>query len=239
MLILCSCIYHSLGCILVLSTEVICTTIYYIKEFIMNKQSLIVLFAVTSCLSVPIQARYILIDDPFSGSWIDSIMASHQRMMDGFASRFESFGPSKEVNEAFKKAREDLSKITHEIKEDDSSVAITFKGFTGLSKDEVKVVKKDTGWLGTITLKDGRIEFFISPVEFQLTSRIELKKEEKADKKVQDAKQQDRTFYTSQSATLAEVFSTAVEVSTLKGEVQPTEFKLTVQKQKEEVLPLS
>ncbi len=166
-------------------------------------------------------------------------MASHQRMMDSFVSRFESFGPSKEENEAFKKAREDLSKITHEIKEDDSSVTITFKGFTGLSKDDVKVVKKDTGWFGTITLKDGRIEFLISPVAFQIASRIELKKEEKADKNVQDAKQQSRTFYASQSATLAEVFSTAIELNTLKGEVQPTEFKLTVQKQKEEVLPLS
>lgn len=166
-------------------------------------------------------------------------MASHQRMIDSFAGCFEPFGLSKEENEALKKARESLSKITHEIKEDDSSVTITFKGFTGLSKDEVKVVKKDTGWFGTIALKDGRIEFFMSPVEFQVTSRIELKKEEKADKKVQDAKQADRTFFTSHSATLAEVFSTTVEVGTLKGEVQPTEFKLTVQKQKEEVLTLS
>ena len=205
----------------------------------MNKQCLIVLFAATSCLSLPIQARYILIDDPFNRSWVDSMMASHQRMIDSFAGCFEPFGLSKEENEALKKARESLSKITHEIKEDDSSVTISFKGFTGLSKDEVKVVKKDTGWLGTIALKDGRIEFFMSPVEFQVTSRIELKKEEKADKKVQDAKQADRTFFTSHSATLAEVFSTTVEVGTLKGEVQPTEFKLTVQKQKEEVLTLS
>lgn len=210
----------------------------------MNKKSLIVLLAATSCLSVPAHARYhIWVDDPFFDmSWVDSMMASHQHMMDRFTSRFESFGPSKEEMDALKQARENLSKITHEVKEDDTSVSITFKGFTGLTKDDVKVVKKDNGWFGTITLKEGRIEFSLSPFGFQVSSRIELKKEEKADKdkKEGEGKQADRTFYTSQSATQAEFFKSAVDVSTLKAEpVKPTEFKLTIQRQKEEVLPLS
>ncbi len=210
----------------------------------MNKQCLFALLAATSCVFVPAQGRYhIVMGDPFYDmSWVDSMMASQQQMMDSFTSRFDSFGPSKEDREALKQARENLGKITHEVKEDPSSVSITFSGFTGLSKDDVKVVKKDNGWLGTITLKEGRIEFFISPVGFQVSSRIELKKEEKADKdkKEGEAKQVERTFYTSQSATQAEFFSSAVDLSTLRAEpVKPTEFKLTIQKQKEEILPLS
>ena len=210
----------------------------------MNKQCLIVLLAATSCVSAPADARYhIWVEDPFFDmSWVDSMMASQQQMIDRISARFGDFGPSKEERELLKQARETLAKITHEILEDTSSVTITFKGFAALSKDDVKVVKKDTGWLGTITLKEGRIEFFISPVGFQVSSRIELKKEEKAakDKKEGEAKQVDRTFYTSQSATQAEFFSSAVDLSTLKAEpVKPTEFKLTIQKQKEEILQLS
>ena len=210
----------------------------------MNKQCLIVLFAATTGVSLPAQARYhIWMGHPFYDmSWVDSMMAAQQNMMDNFATRFESFGPSKEEREVLKQARDTLSKITHEIKEEKSSVTITFNGFTALSKDDVKVVKKDHGWLGTITLKEGRIEFFISPVGIQVSSRIELKKEEKSekDKKEGEAKQVESTFYTSQSATQAEFFSSAVDLSTLKAEpVKPTEFKLTLQKQKEEILPLS
>ncbi len=210
----------------------------------MNKQCLIVLLIATSCVFIPAQGRYhIRMDDPFFDmSWVDSMMAAQQQMVDSVATRFDSFGPSKEEREALKQARETLTKITHEIKEENTSVTITFKGFTTLSKDDVKVVKKDNGWFGTITLKEGRIEFFMSPVGLQVSSRIELKKEEKADKdkKEGEAKQVDRTFYTSQSATQAEFFSSAVDLSTLKAEpVKPTEFKLTLQKQKEEILPLS
>jgi len=208
----------------------------------MNKQFLLVLCAATSSLSLPVHARYqIWINDPFDMSWTDSMMDVHQQMMDRFANSFVTYGPPKEEQEKFKQAREQLAKITHEVKEDDTSVAITFKGFTDLVKDAVKVVKKEGGWFGTIAHKDGRIEFFISTLGVQVTSRIELKSEEKADadKKEHD-KKAERTFYTSQSATKAEFFTSAVNISTLKAEpVKSTEFKLTVQKQKEEVLPLS
>jgi hypothetical protein len=165
-------------------------------------------------------------------------MASHQKMIDSFSAHFESVGPSSEEREGIQQARANLAKITHEIKEDDSSVTITFRGFTGLSKENVKVVKKDAGWLGIISLKEGRIEFFISPLGVQLSSRIELKKEEKSDKEGQ-AQKGSKTFYSSQSATQADLFHTSVELQTLKGEVKPTECIFTIQKQKEEVLQLS
>lgn len=206
----------------------------------MNKPCLIVLLAVTSCITIPAHARYYFwFHDPiYDMAWVDSLMSSHQQMAGRFAAHFESVGPSKEEREEIKQARENLAKITHEIKEDESSVTVAFKGFTGLAKDDVKVVKKDTGWHGMITLKEGRIEFFISPLGLQVSSCIELKKEAKADNERQE-KKVINAFYTSQSATQADLFHTSVNLQTLKGEVKPAEFILTIQKQKEEVLQLS
>lgn len=143
-----------------------------------------------------------------------------------------------------RRAREKLAEITHSVKEDDTSVTLSFTGFEALTKHDVKVVKKERGWLGTITLSEGCIEFFLSNRGLQVASRIELKKEEKVhDTKAPDAKNVERMYYSSSlqaGASRAEFFSKPVDLSTLKAEpITVNEFTLTVQKQKEEVLPLS
>ena len=211
----------------------------------MNKK-LFILPLVLGASVFSAQARYyVCVDDFFDTSWIDSMMSSHQRMIDEMKQSFIAVGPSKEDQEAMKAAREKVLKITHSLKEDDSSVTLSFKGFEGLSKDNVKVVKKENGWLGTIALDEGCIEFFITSRGFQVSSCIELKKEEKAhdkdtDTKEEDAKKIERSFYSSSSVTQAEFFSTAVDISTLKAQpIKPDEFTLVIKKQKEELLPLS
>lgn len=206
----------------------------------MNKPCLIVLLAVASSITLPANARYYFwFHDPiYDTACVDSLMFSHQHMADRLAAHFEYAGPSQEERKLIEQARENLAKITHEVKEDNSSVTISFKGFTGLSKEEIKVVKKENGWHGMITLKEGRIEFFISSLGLRVSSCIELKKEAQADKEGQ-APKVSNTFYTSQSATQADLFGSSVDLQTLKGDVKPTEFILVVQKHKEEVLQLS
>jgi len=190
------------------------------------------------------QARHrIYINDPLIDTgWIDSMVAAHQEMMDSYNNTLSALTGSKEDREAIKQAREKLAKITYEIKEEDKSIRISLKGFKGLTKDDVKIIEKDNGWLGTINLKEGRIEFFLSPFGFQLSSRIELKREEVVDKNAKDAadKTEKRTFYSSSSSAQAEFFKAGVDLQTLKAEpVKPDELVLVIQKQKEKLLPIS
>jgi hypothetical protein len=169
-------------------------------------------------------------------SLIDSVFSSRQSIFDHVGRPFQDMSSSKNELEELKKAFEALSKVTHEIKEDDSSISIQVKGFPSLAKENVKIVKQDGGWFGTVTLKEGRIEFFVHSSGFQISFRVELQKEEKAEK---GDPQTPRNFYSSQSSTQAEFFKSAADVATLKGELQGQELKLTLQKQKEEVLTLS
>lgn len=191
-----------------------------------------------SCVQT--QARHhIVVGDPFFDTgWIDSMMLAHQEMFDAYAQGFPR-GASKEEREALKQAHDKVAKITHEIKEDDKSIKISLKGFEGLSKDDIKVIEKDNEWCGTITIKEGRIKFFLSPHGFQFSSHIELKREEpigKDSKEMAEDKAAKRTYYSSFSST----FSAAVDLQTLKAEpVKADEFTLTVQKQKEKLLPIS
>ena len=88
------------------------------------------------------------------------------------------FGPSKEDREAIKIAHENLSKIKHEVKEEDGKVTISFTGFYNLTKDNVEIIQKKKGYLGTIKTQDGRIEFFISPKMLQINRQVEIEKDE-------------------------------------------------------------
>ena len=195
----------------------------------------------TVLLTSSTQARYHLVfDEPFFDTpWVDHMFDFHERAITGLKNHLESFGPSKEEREAVKGARENMSKIKYDVKEEEGAVKIAFTGFEGLDKKDVKVVKKDSGWLGTVTLKDGRIEFFLSSRGLYVSKRIELRQEIKADPKNKDAKKEERIVYSSASAT-EDFFKSIVDVNTLKAQpIKPTEFVLTVDKQKEEVLSLS
>ncbi len=199
----------------------------------MNKKTLILLC--TGLLFTSMQARYELwFDDPFDLDW-DDLIEAHDKAMDRMKKQFAP--PSKEAQEAVKAARKSLSQITHEIKEDEDKTTIIFSGFESLSKEDVKVVKKGNGWFGVITTPAGRVEFSISPEGLQVTSKLEVKKEEAQDK---DDKKSSHMFYSSSSMTQSQYFTSLVDVTTLKAEpVKPDTFTMTVDKQKEVVLAIS
>lgn len=226
--------------IVLLSISII-SYILKLKEYIMNKKTLVVFAFGIGLMSSTAQARrYHVVDEPFfDSSWIDQMFDFHDRAVGSVRNYLDGFGPSKEDREALKGARENMTKIKYDVKEDDATVKITFTGFEHLDKKDVKVVKKDSGWLGTINLKEGRLEFFLSSQGIYVSKRIELKQETKVDPKNKDAKKEERILYSSSSAT-EDHFKTLVDVSTLKAQpVKPSEFVLTVEKQKEEVLHLS
>lgn len=197
------------------------------------------------------QARmhHIWFDDSsfFDTSWMDEVMDFHRKSVESMRKHLEDLGPSKEDREAIKAARESIGKIKHEVKEDDNKVTITFTGFDKLDKNDIKVIKKENGWSGTITSKDGKIEFFIVPNGINVARRIEIKKVEKAKEEARaqaseaekkDAKQE-RLFYSSSLASEGEYFKQLVNLSTLKAEpVKNNNFTISIEKQKEEVLQI-
>ncbi len=193
------------------------------------------------------QARmhHIWFDDAsfFDTSWMDEVMDFHRKSIESMRQHLADLGPSKEDRETIKAAREGLGKIKSDIKEDDQKVTVTFTGFDKLDKNDIKVVKKENGWAGTITLKDGKIEFFIAPYGINIARRIEIKKVEKAKEPAKDAKEQkesgERIFYSSSLASEGEYFKNLVDISTLKAEpVKNNSFTITIDKQKEEVLQI-
>ncbi len=199
----------------------------------MNKKTLILLC--TGLLTSSALARYELwFDDPFDSDW-DDLIEAHDKAMNRMKKQFGP--PSKEAQEAVKIARKFLSQITHEIKEDEDKTTIIFSGFNNLTKEDVRVVKKGNDWFGTITTPAGRVEFSISPEGLQVTSKLEVKKEETQDN---DDKKQSSLFYSSSSVTQSQHFTSLVDITTLKAEpVKPDTFTMTVDKQKEVVLAIS
>ena len=213
--------------------------------------ALCALFSASTLVQHPAQARmhHIWFDDAsfFDTSWMDEVMDFHRKSVESMKQQWADLGPSKEDREAIKAARESLGKIKHDIKEDDQKITVTFTGFDKLDKNDIKVIKKENGWTGTITTKDGKIEFFIAPHGINVARHIEIKKVEKAkedgkDKEVdatKDAKEvkKERVFYSSSLASEGEYFKNLVDLSTLKAEpVKNNSFVITVEKQKEEVL---
>ena len=194
----------------------------------------------SALVSSSTQARfYVWYDDPFDMPWVDQLIDFHDRTIDRMKAHLDSWGHLKEDREAVKAARESLNKIKHTVTEDDAVVTISFTGFEDLDKKNVKVVKKGNGWFGTVTLKEGTVEFFIAPYSVLVTRRVEFKKEVTTDKKDEKAPaKQERVVYTS-SASEVDYFKSLVDISTLKAQpVKPTELTFTISKQKEEVLPL-
>ncbi len=187
----------------------------------------------------PAQARmhHIWFDDAsfFDTAWMDDVKDFYRKSVKSMKQHFEDIGPSKEDREAIKAARENLAKIKHDVQEDDQKVTISFSGFESLEKKDITVVKKKHGWAGTISTKDGTIEFFIAPQGIDVARCIELKKTEKDDK---DA-QKKRVFYSSSLASESEYFKQLVDINSLKAEaVKDSTFILTIAPQKEETLQI-
>ena len=182
-------------------------------------------------------------DGLFDSSWADELMDWHNRTMEWqhqalerFKQHSQEFGPSKEDREALKAAREKLAKIKHTITEDDQKITIQLTGFEGLDKKNIKIVRKENGWLGTIALPIGKVEFLIAQNGIQISSKVEIKKE---DKEKDKENKKERICYSSSLASEIEYFKQLVDISTLKAEsVKDNTLTLVVQKQKEEVLPL-
>lgn len=162
---------------------------------------------------------------------------------------FNSMNDMFEVHtKALARMKNTINTITHEIEEDDEKVIISFTGFENLTKDDVKVVKQGNEWLGTITVPAGRVEFLLSPRGLRVSSKLEVKREQKTSTPEQDkealiAQEKSGTlserFYSSSSATEYRSFTSVVDTSTLEAKpVQSDSFILTVKKQKEIVLPI-
>lgn len=208
--------------------------------------ALCALLSAATLIQLPAQARmhHIWFDDAsfFDTSWMDEVMDFHRKSVEAMKQHWADLGPSKEEREAIKAAREGLGKIKHEVKEDENKVTITFSGFDKLDKNDIKVIKKENGWIGTIITKDGKIEFFISPYGINVARSIEIKKVEKPQEKDKDKEPkeaQERTFYSSSLASEGEYFKGLVDLSTLKAEpVKNNSFTITINKQKEQVLQI-
>jgi hypothetical protein len=220
------------------------------------KTLLKVTFGLCAVVSTTIQQsasarmHHIWFDDSsfFDTSWMDEVMDFHRKSVESMRKQLADLGPSKEDREAIKAARESLAKIKHEVKEDDKKVTITFSGFDHLDKKDIKVIKKENGWLGVIITKDGKLEFYITAQGINVAKLIEIKRVEKAKeeskeketeaKEVKEPKSE-RVFYSSSLASEGEYFKHLVDLSTLKAEsVKNNSFTVTVEKEKEEVLQI-
>lgn len=185
-------------------------------------------------------ARYIWFDEPMflDHGWIDDLVNFQHHAMDVFRHHAHEYGPSKEDREAIKNARETLAKIKYTITDDEHKVKVQLSGFENLDKKDIHILKKENHWLGTVTTKDGTVEFVIASNGLQISRRVELKKESKEQDKDQKDKR-DYVSYTTALATEAEYFKQHVNIATLKAEpVKDNTLTLTIDKQKEEILPI-
>ena len=167
-------------------------------------------------------------DDPWiNDPWIEEF---YHRSMSRMQDEMIHFGPKAEDREAFKAAGKNLAKITDEIKEDDSMMSFTLSGLEGITKDDIKVIKQKNGnWAGTITTKDGRIEFILSPCGIQISRQAEVKKED--DKK-------SASYLTSSMTSEGQRFKKGLDLNTVKATFKDNVFTLTAETEKEETLTI-
>ncbi len=208
----------------------------------------------------------LIINDPFySTSWFDEIISQQREAMEEMDSYFKEQLPTKEQQEAIKKAQENLAKIKLETKEVDGKALFTFSGFENLDKKDIEIEKKKYGWIGTITTKDGIVEFAISSRGIELTRHAEVRIEEKAtpEKAVQEAQsspaaqdkaaldkkaaqdkkdakeviQPQQIFYSSSYTTEAQSLKHPININTLKVDGRTaTSLTLSADKIKKETL---
>ncbi len=168
----------------------------------------------------------------FDTSWVDSMMDLREQSMNLMKEHMEQFGPSKEDKESFKAAQKLLSSVKPEITETDHKVTIKLSGFENLDKKDIKIVKRKNGWDGVITVKNGTVEFFIAKNGIKIVRRIELKNEEKNDKK-------GSFFYTGSLAAESESFKAPINLQTVKAEaIKDNTLVITAEQEKEELLSI-
>ncbi len=196
-------------------------------------------------MSVSSQARMRhFVNDFFEDDFFADAFEDHfERMQDHIKEmrkRAASFGPSKEEREALKEAHENLSKIKATIDSDDHNVYIRFT-LDGVTKDDIKIVKKSNGFLGTIPAKDGQVEFFVSPHYLETARHIELKKENKDSKDAKEDKKQEKkaVYYYSTSATEVQSLPHTVDLSSAQAQTKDATLTITIAKKKEAVLPIT
>jgi hypothetical protein len=147
-----------------------------------TKLPLALLAAISATTAMPTSARQqrIVFNDLWDSSWIDDMFEQHRQAMDEMRQHFERQGPSKEIAEAMKKARQNLANVKLDISESDNKAVFAFTGFENLEKKDVEIEKKKWGWAGTITTKDGVIEFVISARGIEIARHAEVKREGKS-----------------------------------------------------------
>ncbi len=175
--------------------------------------------------------RYVVYDPLFDASWADDLLDLHRQSVELFRQRSLEYGLPKEDREALKAASDKLAKIKQDVTEGDKQVTITFSGFEGLDKKEMlknaEIIVKDSELLGTITLKEGKVEFAIDQRGVQMTRRVEISHEEKNKRMV------------SQSlATEGYGFKKLVDLATAKSKAEDNMLTITIEKKKEKTLPI-
>ena len=173
--------------------------------------------------------RRVWFDDPF---FMDPFgIIDFENFREQYKQYAAEFGPSKEDREAIKNARERLAKIKYTVTDSDNKVTIQFSGFEKLDKKDIDIRKKDGYWEGTIPTVDGKFKFIIAENGIQVDRFVEIKKEDK-DKK-------DRVSYMSSLEKGFEYFKQHVDIQTIKAEpVKDNTLTITIEKQKEEILPI-
>lgn len=200
------------------------------------KYPFVLVALLSTCLLTQIteaRLRQIVFDDAFfvDDSWLEDLMDWRNATNQLLKQNCMNYGPSKEDREAIKFAREKLGKVKFTVTEDDQKVTVQFTGFEALENKDIKVIRKDQGWLGTITLPVGKVEFFIAQNGIQVARTIEMKKEDK-DKK-------EHVRYSSSLPADLEYFKQFIDIGSLKAapfKDKDTTLTLVAQKQKEEVL---
>jgi hypothetical protein len=136
--------------------------------------------------------------------------------------------PSQEDLQSFKAWRKKLDQITYDLKEDDQGVTITFNGFETLKENDVEIIEAHGihGWIGTIKINEGEIDFVLNHGNIHVRRILELKKEGKENGRIIGR------FFTIGIT----YFFSWITTSTLKAEVKNNTLILTAQKPQEEVL---
>lgn len=219
----------------------------------MNTKLPLALLATMSASTMFQQAdarQRIVFNDPWwDTSWIDEAFEQQRLAMDEMRQHFQRQLPSKETQEAMKKARQSLANVKIDIAERDQKAIFTFTGFENLDKKDVEIEKKKWGWAGTIKTKDGVVEFVINARGIEIARHAEVKIKEKSPdtkdtKDATDAKeaksaQSEQVFYSSSYTSESQSLKHPIDINSLKVDARTaTSLTLSADEVKRETLQI-
>lgn len=209
------------------------------KNVSAKRLSLLLLLLSTAAVhNTDARMRFFFDDDPWGfDSNIFDDMREHMRQM---SEHFASFGPSKEEKEAVKSARKTLSAIKPEVTQDDNNVYVKF-AINTIDKKNVDIEFKEYArpkrgdiykmypyLKGVISTDNGKVEFYVTKDALEVSRHIEIKKQNKDDKK------QAVAYYGSSAAEVVSL-PASVEISqdTAKAAIKDATLTITLAKKQQ------